>query len=163
MRGLHRLILVFSICCVLTRKSNAFTIFKAQSPSRGNGMMRMFDALQEMMTGEKLFNRKLFQEYQLCMRSFDSKLPESHDNAYNGLIDFWNSRGFKDDPWGGTSTDLVEKNVTAMTLHGMEIYEPCNTISNLAFYSVAHEVCVSRRNGEKYNLPWIYRFSWIEY
>ena len=35
----------------------------------------------------------------------------------------------------------------------MLVFEPCNFVSNLAYYQLTNELCTSRSRGEHYNLP----------
>ena len=145
------LMLLFIGLSSIQNVSRAHVIFNffrdLQSP-----MSVMLDAMQELMTGEGTFNRRLYREQRSCMRTFSSRLPETQDMAWRGIVDYWRMGGTLDDPWGGRSTGLIERNITEMTLHNMQIYEPCNFVSNLVYYHVMTEICHRQSKGEGFSM-----------
>ena len=86
----------------------------------------------------------------------DTLLINSQDAAWKGMIDYWKSNGtdhdYKNqtDYWGGCDGNYPhrcgDRNLMRNTsgLFGDEkmiIYEPCNYVSNVAYYHSATRVC----------------------
>ncbi len=59
------------------------------------------------------------------------------------MVDYSNSDGFEGDSWGGTVLvpHYFETNKTDQDFENILIYEPCNYVSNVAFYHVSTEFC----------------------
>jgi len=132
--------------------AQSFSLFGIQFTHRKNVMSRMFDAFQQMMTGQGEFNRTLLGEYRSCMQSLDADILKSQDGAWSGLVDLWENQGTRGDPWGLTSTGMLERNVTKISVADMQVHEPCNTVSTLSFYELLNEICISSDSGEMFYL-----------
>jgi hypothetical protein len=70
------------------------------------------------------------------------------------MVDYWRSSGEKinkngeDDSWGltnnvvdGLRKDYLRTDPTVFGNEGMIIYEPCNYVSNVAYYHSVTEIC----------------------
>ena len=57
------------------------------------------------------------------------------------MILYHDQNGVPGDEWGSNQLPYFETNVTTQEFHNMTIYEPCNYVSNLAYYHVATMVC----------------------
>jgi hypothetical protein len=87
----------------------------------------------------------------------DDLLPSSQDNAWKGMLDYFNSNGTshdymnQTDYWGGCTPDTPntrcdvgdykEDTVSYFGEEKMIIYEPCNYASNVAYYHSATRIC----------------------
>ncbi len=84
------------------------------------------------------------------------------------MVAFSDNDGFADDKWGGTVSipHYFETNRTAQDYHNIMIYEPCNYVSNVAYYHVATEICL---HSGKFSIPAEYEtglgqaFSYLGY
>ena len=70
------------------------------------------------------------------------------------MKDFFKNNGTKNDTWGGCYTgreghpecvNYMEENATALDVDGIIIYEPCNYVSNVAYYRVVKQIA-DRKN-----------------
>lgn len=63
----------------------------------------------------------------------------------NGFVSYALSNGQPDgsDPWGENATyhHWMELNATKTDLHGITVFEPCNWVSNVAYYHAVTAVC----------------------
>ena len=111
---------------------------------------QMFDAFARFITLDPSarYNDTLFSGLTECM-AFASTVvyPASQDAAWEGFISYSVSNGTYNDTWGGCTwcpqyhehrpTPLI---YNASVAH-ITIYEPCNFVSNLAYYRIAPEIC----------------------
>ncbi|KAF2365483.1 hypothetical protein FHG87_003767, partial [Trinorchestia longiramus] len=88
-----------------------------------SAMLQMFDAMQQLMTGEPEYDRILFQELRECMITFDPLLTTSQDSAWQGIINYWIMNGTDGDPWGATNLVYIENNITNSDFLNMTVYE----------------------------------------
>ena len=113
-------------------------------------MVDMLDAMQQLMTGDlEYFDPAFLSELGNCWDLTHPDLREAEDNAWQGMIDFFENDGWNPyDPWGidGTSDQWHEDNATAQDFHGILVLEPCNYASNIAFCHAATELCHTRAN-----------------
>ena len=83
-----------------------------------------------------------------CWDDTHPNLTQANNNAWKGLMEFFQNDGYDNETWGGCCDDIWnEDNATAQDFLGMLIYEPCNYASNLAYYHLATEVCHSAGAG----------------
>ncbi|KAF2367512.1 hypothetical protein FHG87_001742, partial [Trinorchestia longiramus] len=117
-----------------------------------SAMLDMLKSTQSFMTGsEKGFDSHFFQEVRSCMSTFDPNLPLAQDKAWQGIIDYWQMRGFPSDEWGKFPSHYWEYNVTVSSMNGMLIYEPCNYASNIAYYHDVIEICLRKHIGKPFS------------
>eukprot|EP00811_Abedinium_folium_P028354 NODE_4383_length_1898_cov_5.438171.p1 GENE.NODE_4383_length_1898_cov_5.438171~~NODE_4383_length_1898_cov_5.438171.p1 ORF type:complete len:486 (-),score=119.10 NODE_4383_length_1898_cov_5.438171:274-1731(-) len=75
--------------------------------------------------------------------------PSASDAAWNGWAQFGINGGAPDDPWSINNTaQWMEYDPRNMKhkRHKIPIIEPCNTISNLAYYRILPDLCAKRAN-----------------
>ena len=68
---------------------------------------------------------------------FDPELFESQENAWRGVLSYYQHGGQPGDPWGGNPSSFRERNTTFVPLADnqyLKIFETCNFASNLAYY-----------------------------
>ena len=113
-------------------------------------MVDMLDAMQQLMTGDlEYFDPAFLSELGNCWDLTHPDLRQAEDNAWQGMIDFFENDGWNPyDPWGidGTSDQWHEDNATAQDFHGILVLEPCNYASNIAFCHASTELCHTRAN-----------------
>lgn len=124
-----------------------------EQPVNMTWTLAMLDAMQALMTGDGLFDRPVYRNLRSCMKSFDRQLPLTQDMVWRGIVQYWNTRGASNDPWGGYTRRSQEHNVTLLSVNSMEIHEPCNFASNLVYYELMNELCLIRKRKEKLSIP----------
>lgn len=122
-------------------------------------MLRILDSMEKLMTGGDQFNRNFYFNIRQCMSSFDSRLPEAQDSAWQGVINYWKMNGTSGDPWGGNPSFYFENNVTETDVEGMTIYEPCDYASNVVYYHDVIEFCGRRSSDNPFSLADDYQKS----
>ena len=122
-------------------------------------MLQMLDAMQQLLTGGGQYDREYYAELRSCMEQLHPDMEASQDAAWQGMIDYWNTRGGVDDSWGSSGTTYMEQNATTTTFLNMVIYEPCNYASNIAFYHDTTEICNRYSNGDPFSYPPEYVFA----
>ena len=68
---------------------------------------------------------------------YDPLLFESQDNAWRGLVSYYQHGGAEGDPWGGAPSTFRERNTSYVPLaynQHLKIFETCNFASNIAYY-----------------------------
>ena len=122
-------------------------------------MKKMLDDMQIHFSGPgSHFDNEFYDRLQTCMGKFDDLiLQESQNNAWKGMLDYFESDGTQNDymgrtdKWGGCTPhssdprcpvgDYQEDTSVVWNKEGMIIYEPCNYASNIAYYHSALRVC----------------------
>ena len=101
----------------------------------------------------KNFDSVFFSELLTCFDQDDSILKESQNNAWMGINDYWEANGQytydgKNDLWGilnpGRDGEYFEYMRTEPDTFGNQkitVIEPCNYVSNIAFYRAVKEIC----------------------
>lgn len=111
-------------------------------------MQDMLDSMVFLTTGGSTFDRKYLSKLESCLSSQDNLL-ESQNQAWGKFIEYFDSNGTKGDRWGNCihsknqseCHDYHELNATALNRDGIIIYEPCNYVSNVAYYHVSTQMC----------------------
>lgn len=107
----------------------------------------VLDTMEDLMTGGATFNDQDFQAKLIqCMDDTNPDMKRASDLAWNGMLTYYDMDGVEDDHWGdclniGHCVEYFEQNATKQELHDATIYEPCNYVSNLAYYHVSTVVC----------------------
>lgn len=123
------------------------------SPQEKNlAMLQTMDAMQEMMTGERKYNRTYYQKLRRCMDTIDPLLAPSQDAAWKGVVDYFLMNGTASDRWGANDLIYMEKNISRTSQFNMTVYEPCNYASNMAFFHVATELCDRLEHGKPFHV-----------
>ena len=68
---------------------------------------------------------------------YDPALYESQDNAWRGLVNYYQEGGAVGDPWGASPSSFRERNTSYIPLfynQHLKIFETCNFASNIAYY-----------------------------
>jgi hypothetical protein len=76
-----------------------------------------------------------------------SLYPTASDAAWTGWTQFGINGGGPDDPWSVNNTaEWMEYDPRNLTYkgHRIPIIEPCNTVSNLAYYRIIPDICTNR-------------------
>jgi len=86
-----------------------------------------------------------------CMATAgDTLYPTASDAAWDGWTSFGISGGTPEDPWTdhNPSCGFNENDPRNLTFRGHQfpIIEPCNTVSNLAYYRILPDLCNVRHN-----------------
>ena len=66
------------------------------------------------------------------------------------MVQYHDQNGVPGDEWGSHLSNYFEYNVTSQDFHNLTIYEPCNYVSNLAYYHVTTMICDHLGN---FNMP----------
>ena len=68
-------------------------------------MVDMLDAMQQLMTGDlEYFDPAFLNELGQCWDDTHPDLRQAEDNAWQGMIDFFENDGWGIDPWGINGT-----------------------------------------------------------
>ena len=123
-----------------------------------------YKALSDMThwfeTHEKDFDPIYYEKLKTCFNDNDDKLMDSQNAAWTGMYQFFKQNGTDSDYQGnpdhwGQCDDKNRRDIctidphTADVVHGpalfgdeeMIIYEPCNYVSNVAYYHSATRIC----------------------
>ena len=101
------------------------------------------------------FDPKFFNQMINCFNKDGDDLTLSSQNAaWAGMVEYWKAGGdpkdFEgmDDSWGAADkfnernpVDYLRTEPTVFGNEGMIIYEPCNYVSNVAYYHSVTEIC----------------------
>ena len=106
----------------------------AQSYSEASVTRAMYNDISIMM-GEKEYPEVWWQERVDCYDLLSPKLNSIMDKAWEGMIEFWETKGQENDAWITCEQEnrWFESNCTSQPGMGMAIWEPCNYASNLAY------------------------------
>lgn len=142
----YQSILIFGLLCGSSAHS-------AHRRNAEGATIRMLDAMHHLMTGEPKFDRTRFKLLTACMEYLDPSVPAVQDGVWQGMIEYWNSNGTVDDRWGSAPSEFHECNITTTMVDNMQIYEPCNYASNLAYYRSMLELCLRETRGKPLRMP----------
>lgn len=115
----------------------------------------MFDAMQQLMTGEEEFEAEYWGQLTTCWDMLNPRYWEAQDKAWAGMVQYHDQDGVPGDRWGecldeGHCMSYLEKNDTVQDFHDITIYEPCGYASNIAYYYVSTEICEHYEKGQWY-------------
>lgn len=106
----------------------------------------MLDSIARMVDGSLPgVSDSFFDSLSTCMGT-STNLTASHDAAWTGFRQFFITNGTAGDGWGACSAEAgckqyMENNYTALDVDAIGIFEPCNSVSNLAYYKTALGIC----------------------
>merc|ERR1712107_13930 len=85
----------------------------------------------------------------------EKEAGDTKDSAWGGMVAYSDSNGTPEDEWGGCLDTghchkYHEQNTTAQDFHNITIYEPCNYVSNVAYYHVVTQIC---KHKGHWNMP----------
>ena len=118
-------------------------------------LSKMLNEMQDHYDPSTNFDPEFFSELVTCLQQDDDAITlASQNNAWKGMVDYWRSGGEKinkdgeDDSWGltnnivdGVRKDYLRTDPTVFGNEGMMIHEPCNYVSNVAYYHSVTEIC----------------------
>lgn len=100
------------------------------------------------------FDPDFLRKLETCFNKYDDNiLAESQNNAWKGLMDYWENNGKetydgKRDVWDilnpgrdGRWQKYTRREPGVFGNKGMVVHEPCNYVSNVAFYHATVELC----------------------
>ena len=128
---------------------NSLLPFVSTAQNTEGPLIEMLEAMQQLMTGDaSYFDPAFLDELLQCWDNTHPDLKKAEDNAWQGMIDYFQNDGFDEDPWGQSAynSSWLESNATSQELYGIIIYEPCNYASNIAYYHDATEICKNKGN-----------------
>ena len=87
------------------------------------------------------FNPPFVAKLDACLERY--QLTASTTSFWNGFVSYALSNGTRGDPWyeNATHHPWIEFNTTKSELHNITIFEPCNWVSNVAYYRTLASVC----------------------
>jgi len=101
----------------------------------------MYNTISNLM-GEEEYPEYQWQERIECFDKLSPQMNDIMEKAWEGIIDFWESRGQEGDIWKSCDHNKwFESNCTYQPGLGLAIWEPCNYASNLAYDRLAVEIC----------------------
>ena len=118
---LHIFCILSWICLVRATSQNSVT-------------RAMYNNISILMD-EKEYPEVWWQERVDCYDLLSPNLNSIMEKAWEGMIEFWETRGQEDDTWITCEQEnrWFESNCTSQPGMGMAIWEPCNYASNLAY------------------------------
>ena len=133
-------------------------LLAARGAAVGNGSetRAMLDSVARMVDSTLAgVDDGFFDELLQCMGT-STDLVAAHDSAWAGFVAYWDANGTASDGWGACTAatgchEYRELNLTALDVDGVQIFEPCNSVSNLAFYKAALGVCA--RDAASWAVP----------
>jgi len=101
----------------------------------------MYNTISNLM-GEEEYPEDQWQDRIECFDQLSPQMNGIMEKAWEGVIEFWESRGQEGDTWKSCDHDKwFESNCTYQPGLGLAIWEPCNYASNLAYDRLAVEIC----------------------
>ena len=96
----------------------------------------MYNSISNLM-GEAEYPEEWWQERNECLDQLSPNMNDIMEKAWEGMVAFWDSRG-QENPGGqwptcDNKTRWFESNCTSQPGLSMDIWEPCNYASNLAY------------------------------
>jgi len=105
--------------------------------------LSILDSIQLAMEGGGIYNRRKYSRLQHCFAR-TPPLQRSQENLWRGFVHYYRHHGGRRDSWGGNPSLFSERNKTNLRYENLEIIEPCNVASNIAYYFMAQGVCEYR-------------------
>ena len=94
----------------------------------------MYNSISNLM-GEAEYPELWWQERAECLDQLSPDLADTMEKAWAGMVEYWNIGGQEGDPWPTCveKKGWFESNCTSQPGVTMDIWEPCNYASNLAY------------------------------
>ena len=122
----------------------ALALLATARAADGNATRTYLDSIARMVDGGvEGMDAALWASIEACMKDVDGgRLLAASDAAWRGLGHYDNPA----DPWGSCNAstgckEYKEMNETRLDVSGVLVYEPCNTVSNAAYYRTAANLC----------------------
>lgn len=121
-------------------------------------MKKMLDDMADFYKKGDVYDPEYFKELTTCMAKFDDDLLiPSQDNAWKEMLAYFKSNGVdkdymnRTDHWGECTPYIndtrcpvgpYQRNQSStFGVEKMTVYEPCNYVSNVAYYRSATRIC----------------------
>jgi len=125
-------------------------------------MKQNLDDMQVYFEGSGVYDPAYFKVLEKCMRKFnDTETHKSQNAAWAGMGTYWSTNGTdhdymdRADHWGSCRPDAKDTRCKVgyyleylwdtaggeFGEQGMEVFEPCNYASNVAFYHGTTRIC----------------------
>ena len=94
----------------------------------------MYNSISNLM-GEQEYPEMMWKDRVDCFDKLSPNLNPIMEKAWEGMVEFWESRGQEGDPWltCAQNKEWFKSNCTAQPGVVMDIWEPCNYAFNLAY------------------------------
>ena len=94
----------------------------------------MYNSMSNLM-GEAEYPELWWEERAECFEQISPELGDTMEKAWEGMVEYWNSRGKEGDTWRECpeKSRWFENNCTTQPGVAMDIWEPCDFASNLAY------------------------------
>jgi len=122
-------------------------------PGGKSGARVQYDAMAKLVSNDP-YPSLWWEERSACLNSLSPKLENTMEKAWAGMQEYWATRGVEDDTWhecnskgeeiARSSSAWFENNCTRQQGVEMDIWEPCNYASNLAYDRLLVEMCVQQ-------------------
>merc|ERR1712166_1308906 len=136
-----------TLCCLIS-------IVGATTAADTTNMKKMLDDMADFYKKGDTYDEEYFKELTTCMAKYDDDLLiPSQDNAWKEMLAYFKSNGVdkdymnRTDHWGGCTPYIndtrcpvgpYQRNVShPFGVEKMTVYEPCNYVSNVAYYRSA--------------------------
>ena len=140
-----------TLCCLIS-------LVSATTAADTTNMKKMLDDMADFYKKGDVYDPEYFEELTTCMAKYDDDLLiPSQDNAWKEMLAYFKSNGVdkdymgKSDHWGGCTPYIpdtrcpvgpYQRNTShPFGVEKMTVYEPCNYVSNVAYYRSATRIC----------------------
>jgi len=109
-------------------------------------LRKILDDMEQHFNGKDAkFSDYEFNKLLNCMNKDDDILVKAQDSIWKkGFIDYYHNGGRKGDKWGNCGSNFIEwkwGSKKSSKFGEIDIYEPCNYVSNVAYYRAATRIC----------------------
>ena len=114
--------------------SNCWHSFSSSSSTYLQMTLDMYNSISRLM-GETQYPELWWEERVECYDNLSPDLAGTMEKAWEGMVEYWSTRGKSNDTWRSCSekSSWFEWNFTTQPGVTMDIWEPCNYASNLAY------------------------------
>ena len=103
----------------------------------------MYNSMSRLM-GETQYPESWWQERAECFEQLSPELAGTMEKAWEGMVEYWSTRGKEGDTWRSCpeKSSWFESNCSSQPgVVAMDIWEPCNFASNLAYDRLIDSRC----------------------
>jgi len=144
--------LFFSLLLVALLKSCHGVSIGASEPDE---LLSFFDGMERMMTGKAYVDDGFHEDLVQCLMKTDPKLYQSVNSQWAGIRAYANKGGAPGDIWYRCGQEekpgkrYFEYNCTTQPYGSLPVWEPCNYVSNIAYYHLTLQLC----NRSNWSMP----------
>ncbi len=110
-------------------------------------MLYALDGMQELMTGEEIFDRDLYDDIVSCFDLFDPGLMAAQDAEWAGIMDYAATGGTADDPWLRCDDEVGRQDTFSKKGY---IYVICSS-----FFSLGHMLSITVHFRNRARCPFL--------